>query len=139
LIIQSSRGSVQLTVEQWALLSRPGVTQATVSSILMQAFPGLDERGLNALLTDSVVSLDAWTAGMLSTLLDASTLQDSLQPVQWLARYSDSSSTAEAYPASLASVLSHASVSSDALSGAIQNYALDPSYFSGDYATTQFL
>lgn len=140
-----------LRTEQWQTLSR---------SMLAKALAGLDERGLNILLpADASWSVDGFYAALQSALADQTTTADSVLPMLWSVQYADATVNADNRYANWSSGFADGSLndyfagdyaldasynamdnfSSDAFTGWIQNYALDPSYFADDYATTQFV
>ena len=159
MIIRPVLWTALLNSEQWALLTRPGMTQAIAHSILAQAFPSLDERELNLFLHDGVFSRDTYFAEVASLVTDATASTDVLHAVDMgavVASYSGSGDSQYAgvswgiYEGGLANYFLEDYVldssynvpnnwSTDVFSGWVQNYALDPSYFAGDYASTQFI
>ena len=140
-------------------LLRAEQMQANSHSVLAQALTGLDERGFNLFLLDAVLSTDDIAGAWGLLLADASSVDDAVLPLQWGVLLDDTSATAEArsvdwygsfaegapadyFAGDYALDPTYNAVdnfSSDAFTGGLQNYAIDPSYFAGDYATTLFV
>lgn len=83
-------------------------------------------------------SSDAYAAALASDWADNSVAVDAIAAAL-ASVLQDSLSTSEAWIVSSSSNALDAFVTSESISGWVQGYSVDPSYFSGDYATPQFL